>query len=270
MNPQSNSKYRSHALTLTPTRSLFLAYPPNSVSKPERKRRRTIQAQDPKNLDSRIAPPPRTLNPHIGVNTTMIFDLRFAFRSLGKSPGFTLTVILTLALGIGANTAIFSFFNGILLRPLPYADAERTVMVKRGVRNFGDIMGEGTGLLSADYLDLQAQARSFSGLTAYTSDVATLSGRGAPELIYGAVVPANFFAVLGSTAAVGQVFSASQSDRLVVLSYALWQNQFGGSPTIIGQSITLNGSAFTMTGVMPADFNMPRSVLFCARTPTSF
>ena len=196
----------------------------------------------------------------------MLSDLRHAFRSLAKSPGFTAVIVFTLALGIGANTAIFSFFHGILLRPLPYEDAENVVMVKRGARNFGDIMGEGTGLQSADYLDLQAQARSFASLTAYTSDVATLSGRGTPDLIYGAVVPANFFSVLGSQATVGQTFSAtaaaSSSNQLAVLNYTLWQNRFGGDPAIIGQSITLNGVAFTVTGVMSADFNMPRSVQF--------
>jgi putative ABC transport system permease protein len=196
----------------------------------------------------------------------MLSDLRLAFRSLLKSPGFTATIVLTLALGIGANTAIFSFFNGILLRPLPYEDAERVVMLKRGPRSFGDIMGEGTGLLAADYLDLKAQARSLGSLTAYTSDVATLSGRGTPDLIYGAVVPTNFFTVLGARAAHGQVFAetadASQGAGRVVVSHAMWQNKFGSDPALIGQTITLNGSSFQVVGIMSPDFNMPRSIQF--------
>ena len=193
-------------------------------------------------------------------------DLRLAFRALARSPGFTIVIVLTLALGIGANTAIFRFFHGILLRPLPYEDPERTVMVKRGARNFSDIMGEGVGLQSADFIDLQSQARSFSALTAYTSDVATYTGRGTPDLLYGAVVPANFFSVLGSHAVVGRAFSADdaakQSGRLIVLSHALWQSKFGGDPSIIGQPMTMNGVAFTVTGVMAPDFNMPRSVVY--------
>ncbi|HEX2861777.1 MAG TPA: ABC transporter permease [Lacunisphaera sp.] len=196
----------------------------------------------------------------------MLSDLRLAFRSLSKSPGFATIVILTLALGIGANTAIFSFFNGILLRPLPYADAERLVMVKRGPRNFGDIMGAGVGLQSADYLDLKAQARSLSSLTTYTSDVATLSGRGAPDLIYGAIVPANFFTVVGSDAALGQVFRESPGGApvggLAVISHTFWQTKFAGDPAIVGQTITLNGSAFVVQGIMAPDFNLPRSVQF--------
>jgi putative ABC transport system permease protein len=208
------------------------------------------------------------LNPHSRL-VAMISDLRLAVRVLGKSPGFSLVVFLTLALGIGANTAIFSFFNGILLRPLPYADAEKIVLVKRGARNFADIMGEGVGLQTADYLDFQAaRTRSFSAFTTYNSDVATLTGRGSPDLVFGATVPANFFTVLGSQAAFGRTFSShdttAQSGRMVVLSYAFWQTRFGGDPALIGQSITLNAIRFTVVGVTAPDFDFPHNAKYWA------
>ncbi|HYP17713.1 MAG TPA: ABC transporter permease [Opitutus sp.] len=189
-----------------------------------------------------------------------------ALRSLAKSPGFTLVIVFTLALGIGANTAIFSFFNGILLRPLPYDDAERVVMIKRGERSFADIMGEGVGLNAADFVDLHAQAKSLSGVTAYTSDVATLTGHGAPDLLFGAVVTADFFTVLGARAAHGRTFSAQDvttgSGRLAVLQHTAWQNRFGGNPDILGQTVTLNGVSFTVVGIMPPAFEYPRWIQF--------
>ncbi len=197
----------------------------------------------------------------------MFTDLKLAFRQLAKTPGFTTIVVLTLALGIGASTAIFSFFNGILLRSLPYADAGNIVLVKRGPRNFADIMGEGVGLQTADYLDLQAAGmRSLSGLTAYSSDVATLTGRDNPDLIYGAVVSANFFSVLESSAAIGRTFSASdtteKSGRMAVLSHSLWQSRFGGDRALIGRPITLNGVSFTVVGVTAADFDFPHNAKY--------
>ncbi|MEO5957759.1 MAG: ABC transporter permease [Opitutaceae bacterium] len=193
-------------------------------------------------------------------------DLKFALRSLAKSPGFAFVAVLTLALGIGANTAIFSFFNGILLRPLPYDDPERAVLIKRGERGFGEIMGEGVGLNAADFVDLQAHAKTLSAVTAFTSDVATLTGHGAPDLLFGAIVTSDFFTVLGAHAAHGRTFSsadaASGAGRLAVLRHTAWQNQFGGDPQIVGQPITLNGVTFTVTGIMPAEFEFPRWIQF--------
>jgi putative ABC transport system permease protein len=193
-------------------------------------------------------------------------NLRLALRSLARSPSFTLVIVVTLALGIGANTAIFSFFNGILLRPLPYEDPEHAVLLKRGARGFGEIMGEGVGLFAADFIDLQAQTKTLGALTTFTSDVATLTGRGTPDLLFGAIVTPNYFSVLGAHAAVGRTFSdtdaAGAAGRLAVLDHGCWQNRFGGDPAIVGQTITLSGVAFTVVGVMPADFSFPRWVQF--------
>ena len=193
-------------------------------------------------------------------------DFRIAFRSLAKSPGFAAVIIITLALGIGANTAIFSFFNGILLRPLPYADAERVVMIKRGERGYGEVMGQGVGLNTADFIDLQASTKTLSSLTAFASDVATLTGHGTPDLLFGAVVTPEWFTVLGAEAALGRTFSAADtangSGRLAVLQHAIWQSRFGGNPDIVGQVMTLNEVAFTVVGVMPPEFDFPKEITF--------
>ncbi|MFT3828126.1 MAG: ABC transporter permease [Opitutaceae bacterium] len=202
----------------------------------------------------------------------MITDLKAVVRSLAKAPGFSLIVVLTLALGIGVNTAIFSFFNAILLRPLPFAAPERTVLVKDRARDFGEIVGAKVGLFSEDFREIERQARSFEAMATLTLDVATLKGRERPDLVFGAVVSHNFFSVLGSEAVVGRRFSEldrrDATGRLLVLSHKYWQSAFGGDPAVVGQGVTLNNVAFTVVGVMPPDFDFPRSVNFWA-TPAS-
>ncbi len=192
----------------------------------------------------------------------MLSDLRFALRSLLKTPGFTAVIVFTLALGIGANTAIFSFFRGILLHSLPYEDPQSIVLLKKGARDFGEPMGVETGLLAADFRDLQPLTQTLWEMTAYTLDSATLTGRGTADLAVAAVVSPNFFSMLGSHAVVGRTFSPADvgnaTGRLAVLSHSYWQSRFGGDPAIIGQTITLNNVPFTVVGVMPADFEFPR------------
>jgi putative ABC transport system permease protein len=198
----------------------------------------------------------------------MLIDLKATLRSLAKAPGFTLAVIFTLALAIGANTAIASFFNAILLRPLPFAQPERTVLVKDKAHDFGQIVGAKVGIFSQDFRELESQARSFESMATLTLDVATLKGRERPDLVFGAIVSHNFFSVLGTEAIAGRRFSEndrqSGNGRLLVLSHKYWQTAFAGDRAIIGQSVTLNNVAFTVVGVMPADFDFPRSVNFWA------
>lgn len=174
----------------------------------------------------------------------MFSDLRSALRQLSHCPGFTTVIVLTLALGIGANTAIFSFFHGILLRPLPYHEADRVVALKQHVR------------------ELQPQLRSLQEVTTYTLDSATITGRGNPTLTTPAVVLPNFFSVLGANALLGRTFSASDPSlahgRLATGSHDYWQAHLGGDPDILGQTLTANGVAFTVVGVMPPDFDFPR------------
>jgi len=195
-------------------------------------------------------------------------DLRYAARSLRRNPGFTTTVVVTLALAIGANASIFSFFRGILLRPLPYAEPERVVLLKKGARDYSDIVGVEVGLYAADFADLRQEIKTVEHLAAFTAEGVTLTGRGDPTFVYGAVVSREFFTALGSRAALGRVFTeadaAGTAGRPLVLGHAYWQNNLGGDPAIIGQTLTLNGVAFTVTGVMPADFEFPHGVHFWA------
>lgn len=194
----------------------------------------------------------------------MLADLKLAFRIILKSPGFAIVVIFTLALGIGANTAIFSFFNAILLRPLPYAEPDRTVLVKDRPRHFGEIVGSGIGILSEDFRDLRKQTRSFQELATMTLDAATLTGRERTDLVFGAIASPNLFSVLGAQAYIGRVFTTadqlSGAGRLAVLSHRYWQNSLGGDRSIIGQSIILNNVSFNVVGIMPPDFDFPGQV----------
>ena len=189
-------------------------------------------------------------------------DVRYALRTLARRPGSTAAAALMLALGIGANTAIFSFFNGILLRPLPYESPESLVLVKKVAGNLAEPTGTDVGILAADFVDLRTQTRTLESMATYTLDAATLERRGTPELVVSAVVTRNFFSVLGSRAAVGRAFTEGDATnapgRLVVLSHAFWQSRFGGDATTVGKSITLNGIPFTIVGVMPLDFDFPR------------
>jgi predicted permease len=189
-------------------------------------------------------------------------DVKYAVRTLARRPGFTAAAALMLALGVGANTAIFSFFNGILLRPLPYDSPESIVLVKKSAGNLAEPTGTDVGIFAADFVDLKAQTRTLDAMATYTLDAATLERHGTPELVVSAVVTSNFFSVLGSRAAVGRAFSeddvANAPGRLAILSHAYWQSRFGGDARIVGKSITLNGIPFTIVGVMPPEFDFPR------------
>lgn len=191
-------------------------------------------------------------------------DLRLAFRSLARAPGFAFVIILTLALGIGANTAIFSFFRGILIRPLPFTEAERVVTFKKHARDFSDPVGVEVGFFAADYREMKGQIHSLVDLATYTHDSATLTGRSSSDLVSATVATPNFFSVLGSRAAVGRVFEPRSPDapstggREAVLAHDYWQSHFGGDPALLGQSIVLNNVPFTVVGVMSPEFQFPR------------
>ncbi|HEY6390616.1 MAG TPA: ABC transporter permease [Bryobacteraceae bacterium] len=176
-------------------------------------------------------------------------DFRYGARSIGRNPGFAILAILALALGIGANTAIFSVVNSVLLRPLSYADPGRLVV----------ILHEGKLPASpADYLDWRQQSHSFEQVAAAQSGGATLTGGERAEQLTAMQVSANLFDALGVPAARGRTFNASEdqpaSKHVVVLSYPLWQRRFGGDPGIVGRDIVLNGESYTVTGVMPESF----------------
>jgi putative ABC transport system permease protein len=189
---------------------------------------------------------------------TLWHDLRFAARTLVKKPGFTFVLVLALALGIGANTAIFSVVNAVLLRPLPYKDAERLVWIW-GTNPKNDIEHETASL--PDYHDWKQQAESFEEMGAWGNSRITLTGDGEPERFDAAYVTAGFFDVLGAQAALGRTFTPDEdkpgNDKVIIISHALWQRRFGADPKLIGKTVLVNGGPCQVVGVMPADFKHP-------------
>jgi len=188
-------------------------------------------------------------------------DIRYAVRQLRKSPGFTAVAVLTLALGIGANTAIFSAVNTVLLRPLPYRDADHLVTV------WGENKPKGYDLdlvSSLDYADWKSQSRSFESMGAATDVMYTLTGAGEPEAVIGYQFSPDFFDVLGVPPLLGRTFARDEDqagkNQVVVLSYRLWMTRFGGNRAAIGGTAILDGKPCTIVGVMPASFQYPAGV----------
>ena len=187
-----------------------------------------------------------------GMWTDFRQDVTYALRGLRRAPGFTIVAVLTLALGIGANTAIFSVLNIALLRPLPYADGDRLVFVWNQHNGGTDNLGPGR------MLDLRRQATSFSGFAGISHLSYTLTGWGDPERIVSSSVSSSFFDVLGARPLLGEPFHADAADpSAVVLSHALWKRRFGGDPSIVGRTIVLNNRPRTVVAVMRPDFFWP-------------
>ncbi|HJT28270.1 MAG TPA: ABC transporter permease [Pyrinomonadaceae bacterium] len=190
----------------------------------------------------------------------LMHDLRYAARLQRKNPGFTVVAVIALALGIGANTAIFSVVNTILLRPLPYKDPERLVMVWEDATKHGYPRDTPA---AANFVDWRDQNQVFEGMAAIYDTSFNLTGSGDPERLEGRSVSANMFSLLGVEPQIGRVFTAAEdqpgAQRVVLLSYALWQRRFGGDQKIVGQSLTLNGESYVVVGVMTARFQFPSS-----------
>jgi predicted permease len=188
----------------------------------------------------------------------LLHDLRYAVRMQRKNPAFTIIAVIALALGIGANTAIFSVVNTVLLRPLPYKDPERLAMVWEDDTRHGYPRDTPA---AANYVDWRDQNQSFEGMAAIADESFNLTGSGDPERLEGRRVSANLFPLLGVEPEIGRVFTATEdqpgSQRVVLLSYGLWQRRFGGDPGIVGKPLTLNGETYIVTGVMPARFQFP-------------
>jgi predicted permease len=183
--------------------------------------------------------------------------LRSAFRQMKRNPGFFTVAFAALALGIGANTAIFSAVEGVLLRPLPYADPGRLVMLWEDASYVGFPQNN---LSAADYLDWRAGNQVFTDMVALRYSDSAFNGEQAPEQALGRGVTANFFDVLGVEPAIGRPFTAEEDAakrKVVVLSYPLWQRRFGGNPSVVGRSILMDGEATTVVGVMPRGFFFP-------------
>jgi putative ABC transport system permease protein len=188
-------------------------------------------------------------------------DVRYGIRTLSRSPGFTAIVILTLALGIGANTAIFSVVNAVLLAPLPYNQPNKLVMVwSKNVSKGYKIFPVSGG----DYSEWKSENSVFENMAASSDTLYTLTGAGDPEVVIGYQFSADYFRLLGAAPELGRTF-LDEEDRpkgpnVVVLSDAIWRRAFGADPGIVGKSITLTGKPFAVVGVMPPDFKYPSLV----------
>jgi putative ABC transport system permease protein len=194
---------------------------------------------------------------------TFTSDLRFGVRLLLKNPGFAAIAILALALGIGANTAIFSLVDRILVRPLPFSDPERLVMVWEDASHIS--FPRNTPAV-ANFVDWKKQNQVFTDMAATRGRAASLTGDGAPEAVIGRGVTANLFDVLGVKPLLGRTFTDEEDRRgenLVLIGYGLWQSRYGRDPGILGRTILMDGIPNTVIGVMPPDFNFPgRQVRF--------
>jgi predicted permease len=188
-------------------------------------------------------------------------DLSFGLRMLRKSPGFAALAVTTLALGIGATTAVFSLVNGVLLRALPYRNPERLVYLFEPVPRIPDVPLEGWGPMNADFYDWQSQSRSFRGLAMFTTDSGNLSVGGAAIRVNSSRVTGEFFQTLGIPPALGRTVGADDDrpgfDHVAVISHALWQSQFGSDAHVLGKELLLNAERYRIVGVMPAGFAFP-------------
>jgi putative ABC transport system permease protein len=187
----------------------------------------------------------------------LLSDLRYAIRALARAPGFAAVAVLTLALGIGANSAIFSVLNGVVLRPLPYAEPDELLRV---ASRFPSLGFDKFWISPPEFFELKERTRSFSSFGGYRTGNASVGGDDAPLRVISSVATADLFATLGVPAHIGRAFNAEEDvpggETVVTLSYELWQRAFGADPEIVGRSIIVNGADARVTGVMPAGFDV--------------
>src|SRR5215211_151306 len=190
---------------------------------------------------------------------TLLQDIRFGLRMLLKSPSVSIVATIALALGIGANTAIFSVVNAVLLRPLPFPNADSLVALFETDLQRGLQRGSHS---YPNFMDMRAQNTVFERVSTYRSSDYIMTGRGEPARLQGAVVTADLLPLLGVQPVLGRMFlpdedKPSETGRVVILSQPLFQSRFNADPSILNQSITLNGVSYTVVGVMPAGFEFP-------------
>jgi predicted permease len=188
---------------------------------------------------------------------TLWQDLRYGLRLLAKNPGFTAVAVLTLALGIGANTAIFSVVDSVLLRPLPFKQSEQLVVLftkdSHAARNW---------VSYPDFQDWRQQSKNFDAIAAWVPQSVNLTGQGEPKRVVGAFVSANFLPMLGVEPVTGRNFREGEDhpgDHVAIISYGMWQGMLGGDPNLLGKSLALNGEPFTVIGITPQNFHFPLS-----------
>src|ERR1043166_3935312 len=189
----------------------------------------------------------------------MFHDLRIAIRHLLKSPGFTATAVLMLALGIGATTAIFSIVEGVLLRPLPFPDPDRLVTLGDALEGSHCASCAPSSVTAPDIRNYMRQTQSFGHLGGYRGRLFELSGTGDPVAVNGTRMSGEVFAALGVSPLLGRTFTQQEDDesQQVVLSYGMWRNRFHGNANVLGSKIILYRKPYTVIGVMPRDFEFP-------------
>ena len=184
---------------------------------------------------------------------TLLADIRYGMRMIARSPGFAAIAILTLALGIGANTALFSVVSGVLLNPLPYQQPDRLVAVYSRSKDFPH-----SSISYPNFLDWVRYQRSFSSLAAFRQEDYNLTGMGEPERVEAEMVSASFFSVLGVNPAAGRLLHPQEDQAgaqpVALISGGFWKRKFGSSPRALGKMLILNGVGYTVVGVIPADF----------------
>lgn len=182
-------------------------------------------------------------------------DIRYALRSLSRAKGFTLVALVTLALGIGGTTAIFSIVDGVVLRPLPYNDSQRILRLVRATAR-----GEEASFSAADYRDLKKDATNLSSIAGYRSDIVDLTGRSEPVRIIGMQTTAGFFDVFDAPPLRGRTYHEATDQpgaAVAVIGEAIWRQQFGGADSVIGTQVRLNGTPTEIIGVVPEWFRHP-------------
>src|SRR5262245_59169047 len=195
-------------------------------------------------------------------------DFKFAIRQLLKNPGFTSVAVLTLALGIGANTSIFSVVNSVLLRPLPYREPGQLVRVMKEVPpDRGLVLGGGEFVGGPEYVAWKGQSQSLSKIAAYGRSDVNLTGLDHAERVICGNVTADFFPLLGVQPHLGRTFAPDEDrpngPKVAVLSHALWRRRFGSDPAILKRTVTLNNVGHTVIGVLPASFEFPEPLEIC-------
>src|SRR5580704_4910603 len=194
---------------------------------------------------------------------SLVQDVRFALRILRKSPGFTAVIVLTLALGLGGSTAVFSLVDAVLLKPSPFPHAERIVFPWRLAPHGLNLGYDKIPWGRFDFMFLSQESKTFEYLGAFQSDSFNLTGSGDPVRLDGLRASAGFFPTLGVSPLLGRAFTREEDDpgreHEVILSYALWQERFGTDPGILGQTLELNGAPYNVIGVMPRGFAFPRA-----------
>ncbi len=188
-----------------------------------------------------------------------ILDLRYAVRTLRANPGFTCAAVLTLALGIGANTAIYSVIDGVLLHPIPFSEPDRLVALYQKTPT-----GEENSVSYPNLVDWQQQSQTFEGIAGWLNDLLTLTVHGQPEQLVGMRVSSNFFSVLRVQPLLGRTFTAQEDQRgaqpVALLGEDFWRRRFSADPKIVGQTLTLNGREYAIIGIVPSSVRMDRDL----------